>query len=817
MKYQTDTIVKMKGCPVKKENGVFEIDRIWIENDTAFVYKLKKDGTRAKNGLNIFKFSHMDKYGTIISKEELTSAISEVNKTLKESKDNETVYTYQETDRKELQKGDYIQVVKPIQTFNSIYAIPIGVIYTISACEGQNANKYVWKRIGKKGQILSGNSGAFNIISFSTKTVERLLAEGYIVIVEQVQQTRKKMNQQQETEQSTVEQATEQEEQTDNQVETQEEPVKKHHIQSVQVTRLEGYKWDCKTVAVSTIVEANKVIQEMAWSAPSDGSYDKTQFVITFTDGSTYTGRIDLQYKHTSGYDLERHVMRHISYMIEQGTDEQNEHGRDFLTRYVLSEEPVKIEEVRTEHPTQVQVEQEQQAEITGTIDDNGLIVLTNEQATELEKRFVYDKATKQEQELLKQYHLQLQEQAMKYAQTLPDNYESLIDDNKLYQVVSCFPADGGSAGIYEIEVTGSELKHMLWRKVDILNIITPLEAEQQPEQHEAMEHEENQEQQTEQVPDNAITVTLNQQLQGIEIAFTEKPSQEVIEQLKTNGFRWSKFKKIWFTKQSEKALAFAQSLSGQMLNNSDTITDSAQEQQTYSYPEININDLEKYTVSDELQRMVHSSSLFEVDYKKDCAVTFQQFQNEALEVLALTDDPRMTYYIKKYLQSFKKRYYEQYLKILNHRASNPSWAVTGRGGLNVSRYNKMQDRYDKYLGEAVKLSEEFKKKMRNFRWQIKRDKEQQVKQFIEQELNKTENSLTFQTEKREINVGRYTEIVRAYIHGEYMIAKSFGCFRIFKNGQEVHSMKTSDRLDDAKKMVAFMICKEEEQDKILI
>lgn len=793
MKYQVGTIIKMEGCPKKVNCGVFEIDRLWAENDSAFAYKLKKDGTRAKNGLNIFKFSYIDKYGTVIVKEELTSAISEVNKSLKETKDNETVYTYQETDRKELQKGDFIKVVKPIQTTSSIYAIPTGVIYTISACEGQNATGCVFKRIGKKGQVLSGNSGMFNIISFSAKTVEKLLAEGYIIIVDQVQQTRKEMGSQQEEQQSAVqvtEQANAQEQTTDTQA------AEKHTVQSVQVTRLEGRIGECKTVTVSTIEEVNKVIQEMAWTAPSDGSYDKTQFVITFT------GRIDLQYKHTSGYDLESHVMRFINYLIEQGTDEQKEHGREFLTKYVLSEESVKTEEVRTEQPTQVQPEQT--GEITATTDDNGQILLTNEQAAELEKRFIYNKATKQEQELLRQYHLQLQERAMKYKATLPSNYEEIIRDDSIYTVVSCFPANGGSAGVYEIEVTGKQLKDDLWTGVYILDILTPLEAEQrQPETIE-------QEQTDEQPVNNAITVTLNRELQGIEIRFTEKPAQEIIEQLKMNGFRWSKVKKVWYAKQSERTLVFAKSLTGQTFNNSDAITKQVQEQQTYSYPEIDIDDLEKYTVSDELQRRLHSASLFEVDYKKDCAITFQQFQNEALEVLSLTDDPKMIYYIKKYLQSFKKRYYEQYLKILNHRASNPSWAATGRGGLNVSRYNKMQDRYDKYLGEAVKLSEEFKKKMRDFKWQIERDIEQQVKQYIENELNKTENSLEFRTESREVNVGNYKEKVRAYVHGDYVIAKSWGCFRIWKNGKEVHNMKTTERLDDAKHYVAYLV----EQDK---
>lgn len=662
MKYQAGMIIKMEGCPVKKENGVFEIDRLWENNNSAFVYKLKKNGERVKgvkNSLNIFKFSHMDKYGTIISKKELSTAISQVNKSLKEVKENETVYTYQATDRKELQKGDFIKVVKPIQTISSIYAIPTGFIYSISACEGQNANRYFLKRIGKKGQVLSGNSGTHNIISFSAKTIEKLFAEGYIMIVEQVEQTRKEMIQQ-----------------TEQQKETK-----------------------------------------------------------------------------------------------EQSEQESN------------------------------QLEQESQTEITAVTDDNGYIMLTNEQAAELEKRFIYNKATKQEEQLLRQYHLQLQERAMQYKASLPSNYEELIDDNAIYKVVSCFPVDGGSAGIYEIEITGKKLKDDLWTGVYILNIITPLEAEQR--QPEPME----QEQTTEQPVNEVITANLNSELQGVEIRFNEKPAQEVIEQLKANGYRWSK-RGFWYAKQTEKTLAFAQSLSGQIINNSDTITASTQEQQAYTYPEIDIDDLDQYTVSDELQRRLHSNSLFTVDYKRDCALTFQNIQNEALEALSLTDDPRMIYHIKKYLQSFKKRYYEQYLKILNHKANNPSWMVTGRGGLNVRRYNKMQDRYDKLLGESVKLSEEFKRKIQDFKWQIQDEKQRQWREKINNSLNDTELKEVFTVEKKPVTVAGYTETVRTYNYNGYTIAKTWGKYRIFsKDGKEIETtLKTSDKLADAKRYVLMLV-----------
>jgi hypothetical protein len=53
----------------------------------------------------------------------------------------------------------------------------------------------------------------------------------------------------------------------------------------------------------------------------------------------------------------------------------------------------------------------------------------------------------------------------------------------------------------------------------------------------------------------------INEELNGIELYFNSKPQQTVLSDLKSNGFRWSSYKKCWYTKQSEKALKVANSL----------------------------------------------------------------------------------------------------------------------------------------------------------------------------------------------------------------------------------------------------------------
>ena len=55
----------------------------------------------------------------------------------------------------------------------------------------------------------------------------------------------------------------------------------------------------------------------------------------------------------------------------------------------------------------------------------------------------------------------------------------------------------------------------------------------------------------------NDITVSFNEEKNGIEIKFNYKPSEEVRTELKLNGFRWSRFNKIWYAKDNEQRREF--------------------------------------------------------------------------------------------------------------------------------------------------------------------------------------------------------------------------------------------------------------------
>ena len=50
------------------------------------------------------------------------------------------------------------------------------------------------------------------------------------------------------------------------------------------------------------------------------------------------------------------------------------------------------------------------------------------------------------------------------------------------------------------------------------------------------------------------------------------------------------------------------------------------------------------------------------------------------------------------------KKYHENYIKQLTLKANNPSWAVTGRSGRNMDKYNREMERLHKLTGESIKL-----------------------------------------------------------------------------------------------------------------
>lgn len=65
----------------------------------------------------------------------------------------------------------------------------------------------------------------------------------------------------------------------------------------------------------------------------------------------------------------------------------------------------------------------------------------------------------------------------------------------------------------------------------------------------------------TQSAPVYGVTVSINTEKQGVEIRFPSKPAQTVIDSLKANGWRWSRFNSCWYNKANDTNLIFANSL----------------------------------------------------------------------------------------------------------------------------------------------------------------------------------------------------------------------------------------------------------------
>lgn len=121
------------------------------------------------------------------------------------------------------------------------------------------------------------------------------------------------------------------------------------------------------------------------------------------------------------------------------------------------------------------------------------------------------------------------------------------------------------------------------------------------------------------------------------------------------------------------------------------------------------INDITTYTVSQQLQDREHDQSFLfrrsKIDRTAEIQKHFDSYTAAVVEVMESTEDMYIIRRLATSLQRYKKKYFDLYVRQIQHKANNPSWAVTGRGNLNARRYNKMQERYEKMIGESVKAT----------------------------------------------------------------------------------------------------------------
>lgn len=401
------------------------------------------------------------------------------------------------------------------------------------------------------------------------------------------------------------------------------------------------------------------------------------------------------------------------------------------------------------------------------------------------------------------------------------------IEDNCIYANVINKYNVKNNEGLYagsDFSKEPTKQMYQLLLKEFNLKEITKAEQEEQTKQNDL---ETTQDQEEKNITDNTInvTVTFNQEKNGIELHFTDKPSKEIREQIKANGFRWSKYQKIWFAKDTEPRRKFLKSIGfSNSDNNNESITSEVEKNiQDIEYPKIDINDIENYTVSKELSKRENNNSMFrrnDTDHTKELQKILKSANNDVVGLVNMEGcTPYIEYKAKTILQSFKKKYSELYIKILNHRANNPSWAVTGRSGLNIRRYNKKQEQLTNMYQKSSELIDNFNYRIEQFENQIKNKQEQELKAGLEKNLSSIEQIPEFKRTKIKINGdatakdifnidnASYIADVTAHQLEGYSIIKNWGCFRVYNSeGKEIYSTKTTENLEVAKKYVLYLL-----------
>ncbi|MEQ6355227.1 hypothetical protein ABNX05_11415 [Lysinibacillus sp. M3] len=305
----------------------------------------------------------------------------------------------------------------------------------------------------------------------------------------------------------------------------------------------------------------------------------------------------------------------------------------------------------------------------------------------------------------------------------------------------------------------------------------------------------------------NSITMKLNDEKNGVELYFTDKPSEEIRTQLKSSSFRWSRFNKCWFAKQNGDTLALAELLSSGNIE----VTEVSE---PFEIEPVEFVDITQFKINEETEKRLIDNSLFnngkEVGREtKQLQLTLTNLLENTKEVIELADNIYSKNTLINGFNAFCERYTRELNSYLYQRSVNPGWAVTGRGGLNINRYNKKQDQLHNKMGKVVEMLEKQKSILEKYESRIIRNNANKEKQDIDNAIaNIDECTIVFTTKKRAVSLrSGFTNDVRCYISANYYIAKIGGCYRVFDNvtNKEICDFKTTDKLDYVKKYVMYL------------
>jgi hypothetical protein len=196
---QAEQFIRVTGCKVKNDNGIYIVDREYSERITKefCLKKVLQNGELSETKYNIFFLEdraykkNPDLQVKIITKEELKQAAQEVKNYISGITAQEKIYTFVTAAEQEIKEGKYIKFVKSVLLRGHINRF--SGTYEITCISKDGAVSL--HLIGAKGEQIAYNVNGYYqftpiILSFNKKVMDQLFAENYIKIMERQETTK---------------------------------------------------------------------------------------------------------------------------------------------------------------------------------------------------------------------------------------------------------------------------------------------------------------------------------------------------------------------------------------------------------------------------------------------------------------------------------------------------------------------------------------------------------------------------------------------------------------------------------------------------
>jgi len=316
--------------------------------------------------------------------------------------------------------------------------------------------------------------------------------------------------------------------------------------------------------------------------------------------------------------------------------------------------------------------------------------------------------------------------------------------------------------------------------------------------------------------------VKFNSEKNGIELYFKSKPNKAILQALKMNGFKWSRYNGCWYIKDSESARQFLRDLKLLKDDPEKEIKVSLAPEEKNNI-ETQINDINNYKVSEELSKRENECHWVfrseERNHTKELQNYLQGCKDAIMKLINTTDNIYIKNDAIKYLNLYMDKYSDLFIKMTTNRADMPSPFVAGSGGYNFKRMNRNNDRYGKLLNEYTTLTESFKNKLRSIKNSIKKEENKKTFEKIKEyekiytdiKLNKV--TVNFNPCAIDNIFTGATSSTKGYKYNDYYIIKNWASFIIYNDkGRKVYIDNipcSCSTLKDAKLFLSYIVSNE--------